>query len=294
VTKIDSAIRLIQRGRVKPVNRLSTVLSGRPAFGRLRDGIWLLGSLLILIGVWSGVAAVVSGMRGVEFPTPWQTVVRLAVLLAGKPFLGHPLYVHTAHSLVRWAMGFGIAAACGIAMGLSVGWWRSLERLFMPLVHGLQLIPGLAWIPVALLLFGVGRNATVFMIAMTAFAPIVINVHTGVNRLDQTLIRAARMLGTRGQTLFLRVLLPGALPYILSGLRIGFGNGWRVLVAGEMVVGTGTGLGYAIIQARWTLDYQSAFACILVICLIGFAFEHLVFASIERATVKRWSLGRQE
>lgn len=260
----------------------------------LRRGIWSFGSLLILIGVWNGVAEVVSAMRGVAFPTPWQTVARLAVLLAGNPFLGHPLYVHAAHSLARWTVGFGIAAVSGILVGLALGWWRFLDHLFMPLVHGLQLVPGLAWIPVALLLFGVGQNATVFMIAMTAFSPILINVHAGVNRLDQTLIRAARMLGTRKPALFLRVLLPGTLPYTLSGLRIGFGNGWRVLVAGEMVVGTGTGLGYAIVQARWTLDYQSAFACILVICLIGFVFEHLVFAPIERATVNRWSLKRQE
>ncbi len=254
----------------------------------------MVGPLLILVVVWTGLSLAVSRWRGVAFPTPWGTVGRLAELLGGKAYLGHSLYTHIGDSLGRWGAGFSIAAVGGIAVGLVVGWWRPLERLFMPLVHGLQLVPGLAWIPVALLTFGVGRNATVFMIAMTVFSPVVINVHAGVNRLDQTLIRAARMLGAGNRTLFARVLLPGALPYILSGLRIGFGNGWRVLVAGEMVVGTGTGLGYAIIQARWTLDYASAFACILVICGIGFAFERLVFAPVERITIERWSLKRPE
>jgi ABC-type nitrate/sulfonate/bicarbonate transport system permease component len=102
------------------------------------------------------------------------------------------------------------------------------------------------------------------------------------------------MLGAGRKTLFLRVLLPGSLPQILSGLRIGLGNGWRVLVAAEMIVGTGTGLGYAIIQARWTLDYASAFVCIIVICLVGLATERLIFSPLEKKTVERWGLSRQD
>ena len=98
------------------------------------------------------------------------------------------------------------------------------------------------------------------------------------------------MLGARGTTLVSRVLLPGALPHILSGLRVGLGNGWRVLLAAEMVVGTGTGLGYSIIQSRWTLDYISAFACLVVIMSIGLGFERVVFATLERWTIERWRL----
>ena len=163
----------------------------------------------------------------------------------------------------------------------------------MPCVHMLQLIPGLAWIPVALLIFGVGEKATVFMIAMTAFTPVAINVHGGVKRVDEVYVRAARMMGARGGDLFVHVLIPGALPHILSGLRVGLGNGWRVLVAGEMIVGAGTGLGYAIIQARWTLDYASAFACVVIICVVGLVLERLVFMPLERRTVEQWGLRRQ-
>ena len=90
----------------------------------------------------------------------------------------------------------------------------------------------------------------------------------------------------------LQVLLPGSLPAILSGLRIGLGNGWRVLVAAEMIVGTGTGLGYSIIQARWTLDYASAFACLGVICVIGLVFEQFIFNPLEQRTIERWALDR--
>ena len=259
---------------------------------RKRRVLMGLASVGLVIGLWYAVALLVASVRDVAFPTPWQTLRGLADMLAGQSLSGHSLYRHILHSLMRWAGGFAIASTAGIAYGLLAGSHRSLERLTIPTVHVLQLIPGLAWIPVAILLFGIGERATVFMIAVTAFTPIAINVLGGVKRVDATYIRAARMMGTKGSGLLLRVLIPGSLPQILSGLRIGLGNGWRVLVAAEMIVGTGTGLGYSIIQARWTLDYTSAFACVLVICIIGLFVERLVFAQLERRTIERWGLPR--
>jgi len=247
-------------------------------------------STAVLVGLWYAIAMVVSHVRGVAFPTPWTTLRSLVELLGGKLLCEHSVYRHIAASLARWAMGFAVAAGGGIAYGVLAGWLHTFERATVPVVHLLQLVPGLAWIPVALLLFGVGEGATVFMIAVTAFPPVAINVLGGVKRVDATYIRAARMLGAQGHILVARVLIPGSLPHILSGLRIGLGNGWRVLVAAEMIVGTGTGLGYSIIQARWTLDYASAFACVGVICVIGLFAERFVFASLERRTVERWDL----
>lgn len=259
---------------------------------RVRVTIPLLAALIVL-GVWYAVAVGVSHVRGVDFPTPATTVATLGKLLAGRPLAGHSLYIHLSHSLVRWTLAFSVAALLGVAYGLIAGWWRTIERLTVPTVHILQLIPGLAWIPVALLLFGIGQRATLFMIAVTAFPPVAMNVLAAVKCIDVTYIRAARMLGARGGRLLLTVLLPGALTGILTGLRLGLGNGWRVLLAAEMVVGSGTGLGYSIIQARWTLDYASAFACLTVICLIGLFVERVVFATLERRTVERWGLKRQ-
>jgi ABC-type nitrate/sulfonate/bicarbonate transport system permease component len=204
--------------------------------------------------------------------------------------MDHSIYRHTFDSLVRWGYGFLVASAAGVFFGLAAGWWRTLDRLTSPAVQVLQLIPGLAWIPVALLLFGVGENATRFMIAITAFAPIAINVTDGVKQVDARYIRAAQMMGTKGKDLFLRVLLPGALPQIISGLRVGLGNSWRVVVAAEMVVGTGSGLGYAIVQSRWTLDFTASFACIIVIALIGLLVEQAVLKPLEKRTIRRWGL----
>jgi NitT/TauT family transport system permease protein/taurine transport system permease protein len=158
----------------------------------------------------------------------------------------------------------------------------------------LLLVPGLAWIPVAILLFGIGELSTVFMITVSAFAPIAINVLAGIKGVNVQLIRAAQMMGAKKNHLFFKVLVPAALPSILSGLRIGLGTGWRVLVAAEMVVGTGDGLGYAIIQARWTLDYTSSFACIAVICSLGLLFERLFLRRLEVLTARRWTLPEEK
>jgi ABC-type nitrate/sulfonate/bicarbonate transport system permease component len=89
------------------------------------------------------------------------------------------------------------------------------------------------------------------------------------------------------------VLLPGALPQIISGLRVGLGNSWRVVVAAEMVVGTGSGLGYAIVQSRWSLDFTSAFVCIIVIAMIGLVVEQAVLKPLERRTIRRWGIHRR-
>jgi ABC-type nitrate/sulfonate/bicarbonate transport system permease component len=247
-------------------------------------------TIALVLAVWFAVAEYVSWLRGVDFPSPWTTGKALAALLAGKPLAAHSLYQHLIDSLCRWGGGFAIAAVAGLVYGLAAGCSDRLGRITLPIVHMLQLIPGLAWIPVALLLFGIGAKATVFMIAATAFAPIAINVTDGVKRVDATYLRAARMLGAGGWQLVGCVLLPGALPQILCGLRVGLGSGWRVLLAAEMIVGTGTGLGYAIIQSRWTLDYPAAFACMAVICVVGLLIEHGLFARLERATVTRWHL----
>jgi ABC-type nitrate/sulfonate/bicarbonate transport system permease component len=251
-----------------------------------------LAAAAIGLALWQVVAMGAGWARGVEFPTPWTTASRLAELVRGRPLAGHLLYRHLLDSLARWGLGFAIAAAAGIGYGLVAGWRPTVERLTMPLVHTLQLVPGLAWIPVALLLFGLGETATIFMIAVTAFGPVAINALAGVKQVDATYVRAARMLGARGTLLLGRVLVPGALPHILSGLRTGLGNGWRVLVAAEMVVGTGTGLGYSIIQARWTLDYGSALACLAVIAAIGLVVERVVFRTLEARTIERWGLAR--
>ncbi len=247
---------------------------------------------LIFLLLWQIVAFGVESLRAVPFPTPWQTFVRLGRLASGERLSDALLYRHLCDSLIRWFSGFALAAVCGLFYGLFAGLHYRLEVATGQIIHLLQLIPGLARIPVAILIFGIGASATVFMNAMAAFPPVAISVLAGVKHLDITYLRAARMLGAGKRVIFFHVLLPASLPAILSGLRVGMGNSWRVLLAAEMVVGTGTGLGFSIVESRWNLDYGSAFACLVIIAIIGLTVEYGIFQPIERSTLRRYLSGK--
>lgn len=245
-------------------------------------------ALGLIIAVWYGLVFYVSWSRGTEFPSPVQCAGRLLALLQGGKLYGYTLGQHFISSFLRrWLLGYALAVVCGVLVGLLVGVSRPCRDVVMPLAYMVQLIPGLAWIPIALLLFGIGNTATVFMIFVTALAPIIINTSGGIQGVPGIYLRAARMMGASWPRVFFQVMLPASLPSVVNGLRIGFANGWRVLIAAEMVVGIGLGLGYAIIQARWSLDFEAAFVCIAVICIVGLLFEKVVFAALERRVTRR-------
>ena len=246
---------------------------------------WLFG-----LGLWQAIALMVSAVRGIPFPSPWQVAQVLWDMALGMIFLEHSLYHHLGMSLQRWAEGFGLGLGAGLVYALAAGGSEGVRRVTMPTVEVIQVIPGLAWIPVAILLFGLNHTATVAIIVLTTFPAVAIAGVMGVRSVDQRYLRAGRMCGAGPLTLFATVSLPCALPHLLSGLRIGMGAAWRVLVAAEMVVGSGDGLGYAIIQSRWTMDYVSAFACIAVIAILGLGMERLVLMPLERRTLARWGM----
>jgi len=252
-------------------------------------GAWIFG-----IGLWQAVAWTVTAARGVPFPTPWECVTVVWEMAHGTVFLEYTIYHHTLVSLARWAEGFGIGLATGLAYALLAGGWVPVRRVTMPTVEVLQVIPGLAWIPVAILLFGLNQTATVAIIALTTFPALAIAGVMGVRSVDSHYVRAGRMCGAGPCALLATVFLPGALPHLLSGLRIALGAAWRVLVAAEMIVGSGDGLGYAIIQSRWTMDYASAFACIAIIAAFGLGMERVLLLPLERRTVEHWGMSHDQ
>ncbi len=263
-------------------------MTGRGTQSWPRTVLWTAAPAVLGLLLWAAVAAVVRPRA--PLPGPVETAGRLVELLSGQPLLDHTIFTHAVASLARWIVGFLIGATVGMAVATLIGWSRVAERLLMPMVYVAQLIPGLAWIPIAILLFGIGNTATVFMIVLTALSPVAVNMVAGLKSASEDHLRVARMAGARARDTFRHVLLPGSIPHLLSGLRVGLGNSWRVVVAAEMVVGTGTGLGYSIIQSRWTLDYSSAFVCIILICVVGLLIEYLGFAKLEEATIRRWGM----
>ena len=197
---------------------------------------------------------------------------------------------HAAETLVRLAAGFAIAALAGIAIGIAMGRSRRAEDLLLPLVSIGAPIPGLASAPLFLLWFGLGDTGSIVLVAFVAAFPIIQNSWTGVKAVKEIWIRAAQTMGADGRRLFRHVIVPGALPYILTGLRLGLAQAWRILVAVEMLAAVQWGLGWLIFGAREFLNTDAMLAGITVIGAIGLGLEKLVFQPIERYTVVRWGM----
>lgn len=197
---------------------------------------------------------------------------------------------HAAETLVRLAAGFAIAALAGIAIGIAMGRSRRTEDILLPLVSIGAPIPGLAYAPLFLLWFGLGDTGSIVLVAFVAAFPVIQNSWTGVKTVKEIWIRAAQTMGADGRRLFRHVILPGALPYILTGLRLGLAQAWRILVAVEMLAAVQWGLGWLIFGAREFLNTDAMLAGIAVIGAIGLGLEKLAFQPIERYTVVRWGM----
>ena len=200
------------------------------------------------------------------------------------------MLTHVASTLARLVVGFGLGAAAGVILGLAMGRLRWVEALLLPVVSVFNPIPGLAYAPLFVIWFGLGNPPAILLVAFAASFPVMVNAWTGVKAVKEIWIRAAQVMGAREHELFRRVVLPGALPWILTGLRLGLGRAWRVLVAVEMLTSVKLGLGWLIFGAREFLATDVMLAGIAVIGLVGLALEKLVFEPLEHYTVVRWGM----
>jgi NitT/TauT family transport system permease protein len=197
---------------------------------------------------------------------------------------------HAAETVFRLAFGFAIAAAVGVLVGILMGRYRRAEDLLLPLVSIGAPIPGLAYAPLFLLWFGLGDTGSIVLVAFVSMFPVIVNSWTGVKAVKEIWLRAAQTMGADERRLFRYVILPGALPYILTGCRLGLAQAWRILVAVEMLAAVPWGLGWLIFGAREFLNTDAMLAGIAVIALIGLVLEKFVFQRLENYTVVRWGM----
>lgn len=200
------------------------------------------------------------------------------------------LLVHMHGTVLRLACGFLLAAVLGVLVGVAMGRSAVAAEVLGPLVSVGSPIPGLAYAPLFVLWFGFGDLAAILLVAVAAAFPVAVNTWTGTRTVKEIWIRAARVMGAAEPQLFRQVILPGALPYILVGLRLGLARAWRVLVAVEVLTAVPRGLGWLIFGAREFLQTDVMLAGIAMIGLVGFLLERVVFASVERLTVARWGM----
>ena len=197
---------------------------------------------------------------------------------------------HAFDTLVRLLTGFALAALIGVSLGVLMGRSRRAEDILLPLVSICAPIPGLAYAPLFLLWFGLGNISAVLLVGFVSAFPIIFNSWTGVKAVKEIWVRSAQAMGADDRRLFRHVIFPGALPYILTGLRLGLAQAWRILVAVEMLAAVPWGLGWLIFGARKFLNTDIMLAGIVVIAVIGLALEKLVFQKIENYTVVRWGM----
>jgi NitT/TauT family transport system permease protein len=188
----------------------------------------------------------------------------------------------------RVLIGFAIAAAVGITVGILIGWYRIVADLLDPVVQWLRPIPMTAWLPFATFLFGIREGAAIFLIAMGAFYPIAVNCTAGAEQTPRTLVRAALMLGTRPRMLLLRVVLPSAMPYIFTGLRIGIAIGWVLVIVAEMLAVKG-GIGYTMWTAYQFVRIDLIIASMFTVGFLGLASDRVLMLIGRR--MSRWSTG---
>ncbi|MDQ2774506.1 MAG: ABC transporter permease [Acidobacteriota bacterium] len=216
------------------------------------------------------------------FPSPLSVEKGMAELLRQ-----HVLWGDIADSLRRVAVGFGAAAGLGIPLGLILGWYPPTNQVVNPVMQILRPISPIAWIPVAIIFFGVGDYAAIFLIFLGAFFPIVVACIDGVSNVPSVARRAGRNFGLAPWQLLAKVVFPAALPQIIVGLRIALGIAWLVVVAAEMIA-VDSGLGYLIIDARNSgKRYDLVVAAMLLIGVIGLALD-FGFRRLEKIKSVRW------
>ncbi len=244
------------------------------------------GTIVVVLAIYEAVAR--SGHFAPALMPPLGIVARtlLDSLLDGS------MFEHAAATLYRVLCGFGLAVFVGLPLGVLMGRFRPVENFVLPLASALMPIPSLAWIPVFILWFGLGNTVTILIVFYAALFPMLLNTWSGVRAVNPIWLRAAGAMGANENALFWKVIIPGASPFIIAGLRQSFLRAWVAVIGAEMLAASNFGLGWVIFDAKEFLNTDVMLSSLIVIGFIGFITERLVFGSLERATIYRWGMAR--
>jgi NitT/TauT family transport system permease protein len=242
---------------------------------------------LILAAATYEVIARTGYFPAVLMPTlPKIASTLIIVLLDGT------MLMHALSTLYRVIVGMTLAVIVGLPLGILMGRFKPVENFFLPLASALMPIPSLAWVPLFILWFGLGNTVAILIVFYAALFPMLLNSWSGVRAVNPLWLRAAGAMGADEHSLFWKVILPGASPFIITGLRQAFLRAWIAVIGAEFLAASDWGLGWLIYDAKEFLNADLMLAALAVIGCIGFVFERLVFGSIERATVLRWGMVR--
>lgn len=264
------------------------IASAKGNLARAWEGIWpKLAALALFFGGWQIVA--------------WMRLKPSYVLPGPIPVLeqfwsdlkGGVLFDATMTTMQRAGVGFAISVVIGVALGLAVARSKVLRAAFGSMITGLQTMPTIAWLPLAVLLFKLTEGAITFVVVLGAAPAIANGVISGVDMIPPVLLRAGRVLGARGLAAYRYVILPAALPGLVAGLKQGWAFAWRSLMAGELIViiAEKPSLGVRLQYARELSDAPALMSAMLGILIIGIVIDSLFFGVLERGIRRRWGLG---
>ncbi|QCK87579.1 ABC transporter permease [Phreatobacter aquaticus] len=250
---------------------------------RLVAALVFVAPLAVLVAAWAALVPIFD-VRPQIFPSV------AAVAKAGlEGILDGSILRHVAASLARVALGTVLAVLVAVPLGILMGVNRGVSAFLTPLMRFFSVLAGIAWIPIATLWFGYGFGAIIFVIFNAVFFVVAYNTLLGVSTIPMTLRNAAWSLGAGRWAMLTDVLLPGALPNIVTGIRTGLGFAWRGLIAAEMIA-TNVGLGYMLFVARDFYQTEVIVFGMIVIGAIWLLIDRLILVPIERATIERWGL----
>jgi len=238
---------------------------------------------VILVLIWQAISMSDIWPNNI-FPSPFEVGEDLVYTAAdGSLFFG------IGTSIMRLVVGLGIAIAGGVVLGIFMARVETVNQTIGSLVLGLQSIPSIAWVPLAILWFGLTDGGIIFVTAIGAIFAVTINTYTGVKNIDPHYVEAARNMGAKGPQLITNVLIPAAFPYMISGFKQGWAFAWRGVIGAELLFSF-LGLGFLLNVGRQLNDVSQVIAIMLVIMLIGMAVDGFIFKKIEDKVMSRWGL----
>jgi len=253
------------------------------AGGSLKRIVPPLAVIALLVATWW---LLVVATHSAIFPTPWQVVTATLELIRDGTLWGH-----IGASLLRVGAGFGLAVLVAVPLGLWMGWVHGAYTTLNPVFQILRPISPIAWIPIAILWFGVGNASPIFLIFISSVFPMVLQTTAGVHTIERRYLRAAQNFGVSRPTLFRQVIIPAVLPQVIVGMRIGLGVAWLVVVAAEMIA-LHSGLGYLIIDSRNAGNrYDLVISGMIIIGLIGLSLDGAM-RLLEGLRIVRWRYAR--
>lgn len=246
-------------------------------------------SIGIPLLLWE-IAAQMGWLNTFLFPPPSAVARVIFAMAGGEANPPGAIFYHVGRSLFRLLAGLALAVVIGTIIGVAIGMTRWGRAIFKPIISALMPVPTLAWTPILMLAVGIDDRTTIIVVFIAASFEIIYTVISAVEMLSVRTFWVAQSMGATRWQMFRMVILPGILPYLITGMKLGSGYAWRALIAAEMLAASSYGLGFMIFDASEYMSMEVIYGGIFLIAVLGYLIENVVIGRLEAATVNKWGV----